>query len=576
MSSANSTKQADIRPYTHQFFRGNGVCFVLGMMTVAVVVATQLWLARIIQQLLDLIGGVDIGASLFDMLISTICVIGLCVLSSLLNYLSSPRFVARGSAQYRSFVFEKLSQKSISAFTGENTSLYISALSNDIGTIETDYLGNIFTIVQLCAQLVATLLMMLWYSPILTVVSLVFSLFPVLTTMLIGNRYAQSTKAVSDKNEAYLSSLRDALTGFSVIKSFRAEVQMCKLFAAEVKALMTEKEKNKKLYCIIGLFSELGGITVQMGVFFVGAYLALGGKAITPGTVLVFVQLLNYVLSPIQNLPTCFAQRKAALALVQKVADALEENVREEGTAEAAELTEGITLQNLSFSYEPEKPVLQSIDFTFEAGKSYALVGASGSGKSTLLNLLMASSPDYDGSISFDGTELRDLRSEALYGLMSAIQQNVFLFNASLRDNITMFADFPEEEIDRAIALSGLSALVEEKGKDYLCGENGCGLSGGEKQRVSIARSLLKRSQVLLVDEATAALDPQTAYQVSSALLDLKDITRIVVTHDLDGALLKRYDCILTLKNGTLTEVGSFEELMAQKGYFYSLYTVAQ
>lgn len=576
MNPANSTQKADIRPYTRQFFRGNGVRFVLGMVNVAVVVATQLWLARTIQQLLDLIGGVDIGASLSDLLINTICVIGLCVLSSFLNYHSTPRFISQGSAQYRNFVFEKLSQKSISAFTGENTSLYISALSNDIGTIETDYLGNIFTIVQLCAQLVATFVMMFWYSPILTVVSLAFSALPVLTSMLVGNRYAQSAKAVSNRNEAYLSSLRDSLTGFSVIKSFRAEAQMCKLFASEVKALMTEKEKNKKIYCIIGLFSELGGITVQMGVFLVGAYLALSGKAITPGTVLVFVQLLNYVLSPIQNLPTCFAQRKAARALVQKLADALAENVRAEGSEELTELNEGITLKNLSFAYEENNPVLKNINFTFEPNKSYALVGASGSGKSTLLNLLMASSPDYDGSISFDDAELRDIRSEALYELVGAVQQNVFLFNASLRDNITMFADFPEDEIDRAITLSGLSALVEEKGKDYLCGENGCGLSGGEKQRVSIARSLLKKSKVLLVDEATAALDPQTAYQVSSAILDLEGITRIVVTHSLEEALLKEYDCILTLKNGSITEQGTFEDLMAQKGYFYSLYTVAQ
>lgn len=576
MNVKNSTQKADIRPYTKEFFRGNWFRLILGMVDVSIAVVIQLWLARIMQQLLDLIGGVDIGASLSDMMFHTLCIIGLCVLSSVLDYHSTPRFIARGSAQYRDFVFEKLSQKSISAFSGENTSLYISALSNDIATIETDYLGNIFAIVQLCAQLVATLVMMFLYSPILTVISLLFSALPVVITMLIGNRYAQSAKTVSDKNEAYLSTLRDSLTGFSVIKAFRAEVQMCKLFAAEVKDLMGAKENQKKLSCVIELFSSLGSIVVQMGVFLVGAYLALSGKAITPGTVLVFVQLLNYVLSPIQNLPTCFAQRKAALALVQKLADALEQNIREEGTIEKVSLSDGIALRNLSFSYEPEKPVLQNIDFTFEAGKSYALVGASGSGKSTLLNLLMASSPNYEGSISFGQDELRNIQSEALYEAVGSVQQNVFLFNASLWDNITMFSDFPAEEVERAIKLSGLSALVREKGTDYLCGENGCGLSGGEKQRVSIARSLLKQSQALLVDEATAALDPQTAYQVSSALLDLKDMTRIVVTHDLDGALLKRYDCILTLKNGTLTEVGSFDALMAQKGYFYSLYTVAQ
>ena len=139
-----------------------------------------------------------------------------------------------------------------------------------------------------------------------------------------------------------------------------------------------------------------------------------------------------------------------------------------------------------------------------------------------------------------------------------------------------MFADFPDSEIERAIRLSGLSNLICQKGSDYLCGENGCNLSGGEKQRISIARSLLRKSQILLADEVTAALDAETAYQVSDAILNLDGMTRIVVTHSLDSSLLSRYDCILTMKSGQIAESGTFEELMAQKGYFYSLYTVSQ
>ncbi len=139
-----------------------------------------------------------------------------------------------------------------------------------------------------------------------------------------------------------------------------------------------------------------------------------------------------------------------------------------------------------------------------------------------------------------------------------------------------MYSDFPREAVDRAIEMSGLAELITERGEDYLCGENGNGLSGGEKQRISIARSLLKKSQVLLVDEATAALDTQTAAQVTNAILGLDGMTRIVVTHALDDALLKKYDCILTLKNGSIAESGNFDELMSSKGYFFSLFTVSQ
>jgi ABC-type multidrug transport system fused ATPase/permease subunit len=188
----------------------------------------------------------------------------------------------------------------------------------------------------------------------------------------------------------------------------------------------------------------------------------------------------------------------------------------------------------------------------------------------------MASHCGYTGSICYDEADLRQISSESLYEMVSVVQQNVFIFNASIRDNITMFSEFPSEEVDRAIALSGLSQLIAERGKDYLCGENGSGLSGGEKQRISIARSLLKKSQVLLIDEATAALDTQTAFHIFNAVLDLKSLTRIVVTHALDENLLKRYDCVLALKNGRIAESGSFDALMEQKGYFYSLYTVSQ
>ena len=318
------------------------------------------------------------------------------------------------------------------------------------------------------------------------------------------------------------------------------------------------------------------GFAAQLGVFLIGAYLAMNGNAISAGVVVAFVQMMNWVIWPISRLPGRLADYRAARALIEKLATALSKNVREEGGVSDLNLDRGIRLSKLSFAYEPGKQVLQEIDFTFEAGKSYAIVGASGSGKSTLLNLLMAADHNYDGNIHYDDTELKDIRSEALYDLVSVVQQNVFIFNASIRDNITMFAQFPQDQVDRAIQLSGLAALIQQRGEDYLCGENGSGLSGGEKQRIAIARSLLKNARVLLVDEATAALDQQTAFQVAGAILDLEGLTRIVVTHALDEALLRRYDCILALKNGRITETGSFQTLMDQKGYFYSLYTVSQ
>lgn len=562
--------------YTRQFYRGNKLAFAFSLLQTLILVAGNLIIAWLLQVILDVGTGAETGYTLWQLVgLCGLC-IGIWVIGLGLYYLARPRFKAKAIGQYKEYVFEKISQKGISAFSEENTSFYMSALSNDANTIESGYINNIFELISDSMQFLSALALMILYSPLLTVVGIGLSLLPIAASLLAGNRVAKAEENLSEKNNAYMSTLSDCLSGFSVVKSFKAEKAMCRLFAQKIKDVTSAKTLREKTAVVVQSMALITGCIAQFGVFLVGAAMALNGQPISGGTLILFVQLMNYVVNPIGTVPQYLAQRKAACALIDKIADALEENVREDGLQTKLVLESGITLQNLSFGYEAEKPVLHHIDFTFQKGKSYAIVGASGSGKSTLLNLLMASHPSYDGAIRYDDTELRQISSQSLYEMVSVVQQNVFVFNASIRDNITMFSDFPDVEVERAIKLSGLSALVAQKGADYLCGENGSGLSGGEKQRISIARSLLKNAQVLLVDEATAALDAQTAFQVSDAILNLQNLTRLVITHALDSNLLRRYDCVLTLKNGEICESGSFDELMEKKGYFYSLYTVSQ
>ena len=569
-------KKVNIRPFTRQFYRGNRIRLALIVLQSILMSVASLALSWLLQMTIDLSTGMDVGVSFWQLVMLGVGALALFVLTFGVAYISQPKFTAKAMAQYKEYVFDRLCQKGIAAFSGENTTLYISALSNDVASIQNNYLYNIYVILENALTFIGALLMMLYYSPLLTGIAIALSLLPLLGSLLTGSAMAKAEKELSDKNESFMTTLKDSLSGFTVIKSFRAEKQMGKIFAGKIKEVAAAQSFRIKMQILVDLLSSMAGVMVQFGVMLIGAWLALTGTGVSAGVVLIFVQLLNYVLSPIGKIPQAIAGIRSSRALIRKVAEALEDNVRQDGTLEKRELEQGITLQNVSFAYEPEKPVLQNVDFTFEAGKSYAIVGASGSGKSTLLNLLMASHTNYSGEICYDDANLKAIRGESLYEMVSLVQQNVFIFNASIRDNITMFSQFPKEEVDRAIALSGLSALIAERGEDYLCGENGSGLSGGEKQRISIARSLLKKSQVLLVDEATAALDAQTAFQVSNAILDLEGLTRIVITHALDENLLRRYDCVLTMKNGMIAESGNFRELMEKSGYFYSLYTVSQ
>ena len=569
-------KKQVLKPYMRQFYRGNGWRFALAMAVTLVLTAAAMMISWLIQVIIDLATGADIGFSFSQVMLLTVASILIEAFAYFLSYHAKPGFIAKGVGQYKEYVFARLCQKGIGAFSKENSALYISALSNDAATVETNYLENVFIVVENSAIFIGALALMFYYNPLLTVLSIVLALLPLTVSICTGNLVAKAEKTVSDRNETYMSTLKDSLVGFSVIKSFRAEVRMCRIFAQSVKDVADAKTCRDKMRILVSGLSATSGTILQFGIFLIGAYLALNGYGLSAGSVLVFVQLLNYVINPIGAIPQALAEIKASKALIAKVANALETNIREEGQDCKTTLASGVSVRDLSFGYEDEKRVLQNVNFTFDAGKSYAIVGASGSGKSTLLNLLMASHDGYSGSIRYDEAELRQINSESLYEMISVVQQNVFIFNASIRDNITMFSGFPGEEVDRAIELSGLSKLIEERGEDYLCGENGSGLSGGEKQRISIARSLLKKSQVLLVDEATAALDPQTAFQVSNAILNLKGLTRIVVTHALDENLLKQYDGIVTLKAGQVVEAGTFQELMENRGYFYSLFTVSQ
>lgn len=559
-----------------QFFYKNIPIFCLAVFAALAAGSLNLILLWIIQQLMDTAAGKSGALSFRTLLLISAGFVLLCAGLSLLNYASQPRFLERAMRQYKDFAFRKLTGKSISSFRDESAAGYLSALTNDAASIETNYLAQMLAMITKAVTFVGALLLMCRYSLLMTAIAAGLTVLPLIASLLTGNRLQAVENRVSERNGEFTAALSDCLAGFTVVKNFKAEREIFRLFAQSNKALEHEKFTGRRIKTLVGMIGAVTGIFAQLGVFIAGVYLSMKDGSMTPGAVVLFVNLMNFIISPIAELPGLLACRKAALGLVDKLAAALERSSSREGSETLNRLENGIRLENVSFAYEPGKTVLHGINAEFEAGRAYALVGGSGSGKSTLLNLLMAAETNYSGHILADGIELSDISTESLYGTMAAIQQNVFVFNASIKDNVSMFRDFPKTEMDEAIARAHLGALIRERGEDYLCGENGSGLSGGEKQRISIARSLLKKSSVLLADEVTAALDAQTAHRVSSDILDLQGITRIVVTHTLEESLLRRYDKIFVLRGGRIEEAGSFADLMANKGYFYALFTVAQ
>ena len=562
------------REFKRRLFYKNKMCFIASVIMTIVMSFLNLMISWLIQQIMDSMANQNMQAVGRCAWIAASVVIAYTVANAV-HRAVYPRFLQRAMQQYRDYAFLRLTQKSLRSFSKEGTALYVSALTNDCTSIENNYLAATFTLIELLFCFLGALIMMLYYSPVMLVLAVALSFLPVAVSMTAGNRLTEQEKEISKKNERFVSIVNELLSGFPVIKSFRAETQASRLFSQRNEQTEEAKKNKRRTEQLISLLANDAGIIAQMGIFLAGAWLAISNKGVTAGVVIVFVQLMNYILNPISQVPLLWSNRKAAIALMEKLSDALSENVREEGREKLNGFSEKIEVKDLTYGYEPESHVLKDLDVQFDAGKSYAIVGGSGSGKSTLLNLLMGSSSNYRGEICIDGVSIKNIESESLYQLMTSVQQNVFIFNDTIRNNVTMFHEFPDREVTLALERSGLSEFIEKRGEDFVCGENGANLSGGERQRISIARALLRKSPILLVDEATAALDAATARAVSFSILNLVGMTRIVVTHRLEEAILRRYDKILVMKNGTICEQGNFDTLMQQKGQFYSLFQIA-
>ncbi|MDE5589896.1 MAG: ABC transporter ATP-binding protein/permease [Acetatifactor sp.] len=566
--------QKNIKRYRQKFYEKNKLNYTLTIMATIGFSVFSVVLAGLLKELMDLASGGSMEGLKYCLMMTLAVVAGYCVVFLVLRS-AKYNFMRKAVAGYRNLAFQDITAKSIGSLGKDNSSNYISALTNDVTSIESKYLLAEFSMLEALLTAALSLVLMFYYSWAMTLAVIGLCILPVIVSVIFGSRVAEQEKQISDCNVGFVAMVKDLLSGFSVIKSFQAQEEAGTLYADRNEHLEQVKCRRQKTVKLIELISTLAGISVQLGVFLLGAYLAIKGQ-ITAGVVVAFVQMMNYVLGPINQVPVLLAERKAAAGLIEKLAACCAEDEDERKTELVSGIGGGIRFEHVNFSYEEGKAVLKDVNLEFEAGKSYAVVGASGSGKSTLLNLIMGSYDGYEGRVTMGGRELKDVNADSIFDVVSVIQQNVFIFDDTVKRNICLFKEFPPDAVESAASRAGLRELIAEKGWDYGCGEGGAHLSGGEKQRISIARSLLKESQVLLVDEATSSLDAETADSVTNAILDIDGLTRLVVTHRLDEKALRRFDGIIVMRNGRVAEQGNFGELMDRKDYFYSLYQVSR
>ena len=549
--------------------------FLISMISMVILSAYNLIISWLLQKIIDLAAGIDKTPFYQLALVSLLSFLVFIVFYFIFRY-AHPKFLQTLSTSYKDLLFAKILRNNSSLVLELGSGQFLSKLSNDLKSIEEHYFDFYITLIDIGISFVGAIVLMLWYSPVLTMVAIALSILPLLVSIPASKEITKTEKNLSKENAGFMEFMRDTLSGYSVIKSFQAESELENRFHEE--NVKIEKAKFLRRFAEenINLLSTAASVVMRLGVFLFGAWLSLSNSHVTPGIVLVFLQLLTFIITPLEKIPSLFANRKAARSLIAQTAELLYEKPDEQEKIEINSLKSAIEVQNLSFSYENNGKALQDVSLTFHAGKKYAIVGASGSGKSTLFKLLTKYSNEYNGNILYDGIDLRNITYSSLSQIISTVQQNVFVFHDSIYNNICLYKNIPEKEFDCVIQKSGLSSLIQQKGKNFSCGANGNKLSGGEKQRISIARALLRNASILLMDEASSALDEKTADEIMHSILDMPGTTSLVITHRLNSTLLKKYDGICVLHHGKIIEFGPFDELMKNKGLLYSLVLLSQ
>lgn len=470
-------------------------------------------------------------------------------------------------------IFTKILNKDMKDFSLDNSGKYISILYNDIKIIEDSLLNNIFLVISSFISFIISLLFLFSISPSIVIFIVIFGILGFVIPNALSKKLIIEKNNYSHNLEEITSVTKDLFSGFEVIKGFNIGSKINTIFKNSSNTVESTKKKCSILESIIKGFSLSFSVTVYLGVLILGGYLMYKGE-ISVGTAIIIIQLSTHIVGPVKTSISLINQIKSVSLIADKIDEILYDSCEDIEEVSLPKFENSIEIKNLDFSYTNDRKALNNINLTFEKNKKYAIVGESGCGKSTLIKLLMRYYKDYNGDILIDNKDIHKIFSNDLYKNMSMIQQNVFMFDDSIKENIKLFANYSDEEVLSICDRSGLSNLISRlpDGINSLVGENGNRLSGGEKQRIAIARSLINNTKILILDESTSALDNETAYNLESSLLSIDDLTLIVVTHKLIKNILLNYDEIIVMKDGMVIEKGSFDYLISLKGYFYSLY----
>ena len=451
-------------------------------------------------------------------------------------------------------IYHKLSHMYCDKFFSHNTADYLSNMTTDAETLRSNYFAVILDIYADFLRCGVAIAVLIWVSPILGLFVLATSLVQTLVPILYAKKLEKAGENHSNAQERHMTALKENLSAFLTAKAFHIEDKLEQNYR---RALENAEDRRFRVRFLKEWSSSLSYVFNQiahLGVFLMGAILVIHGT-ITVADIVAASELIVYISYPILWLNGELAELRTANVAIKKL-NAILTAPEDNGGPEALPRPEGeMVLRDLRFAYG-EREILCGIDYDFERGRKYLIVGSSGSGKSTLLNLLAGLRQDYTGSIALAGVELRQISRKSLTESLCAINQDPFLFDDTLYNNVCLYEQIDEAEVLNALRRVGLQGLLETlpEGIHTHLGENASTMSGGERQRVAIARALVRKTPILLLDESTSHLDPQTASEIERLVLELEGVTVLLVSHNATNSARTGFDAVLKLKDGKLRQ----------------------
>ena len=562
-----------LKPYTFQFI----LVFVTILVSAVVGLLPSIITGRIVDQALV---GKDLALLIQLLLMAFVTLTVSQVIGVLENYINawiSQRIIFDMKNQ----MYDHLQHMPHSFFTGERQGDIITRMNSDISGVSSVISGTLSSIVSNIATVVTTLVALFSMSWRLALVGIVVIPLLIIPTRFVGKTRWQLLSASQAKNDEMNELINETLSvsGSLLVKLFtreKAEYDRFVKVNEEVTQLTLREQRSGQWFrVLLGMFSQVGPLLIYFagGLFIIKNY----DPTLTVGTITATVALINRLYRPVESLLNLQVDFTRSLALFTRIFDYFDliNPIREISKGFKPDLgSGGIEYDHVAFSYDGENMILKDINFKIPPGKMYALVSKSGGGKSTVVNLIPRLYDVSSGAVYISGTDVRAIDLNYLRSNVGFVTQDTYLFNGTIKENL-LYAkpDATDEELERACRIASIHDVImkEPDGYDTVVGNRGLKLSGGEKQRISIARVILKDPKILILDEATSALDSISEAAIQDALdVLMQGRTSIVIAHRLSTIL--QADAIMVLDNGVITEQGTHDELLAKDGIYKQLY----